>query len=420
MNKILRISYQNPSLIDELEKNQEQINKVYQNVLNRQIIEKKFLAWIDLPEKELENNKIEYLESLAKDLVGKDIKVLVVIGTGSAILPTKTIYENIYKIDKNKKNIELLFVGQSISAESLIEQLKYVENKRFAINVISKSGAPIEPALAFREFRKLLESKIGANNAKKLIFITSDSKKGVLHDLASENNYKFLNIPEEIVIRFAAFSNVTLFPLMCAGIDVKNYLKGALEANKNFKIFNFEQNYAYKYTALKYSLSKKINVELFEIINSKNSTILKWIIQLLVETRSKNGKGLFTSNTYNSQMNLKHKNVLKTIINFKNNQAQNLDNLEKEYSNKLPYLDGTKLHEVNWSLLRKKLITQENFLEEDDIRITIENINEFNFGFLFQMFFYIATMNGVLNGVNPFNQPGVDVYKNNIFKSFKE
>ncbi|MGV2393470.1 UNVERIFIED_CONTAM: hypothetical protein O8I53_11260 [Campylobacter lari] len=159
--------------------------------------------------------------------------------------------------------MELIFVGQNISSEYLVNTLKYVENKKFAINIVNKNGSTLEPSIAFREFRKLLETKIGSELAKKLIIVTTDAKRGILSDLAKNKSYEILALPENISVRFGAFSVATLFPILCAGADINSLLNGAKYAIKMFHTEDFYKNDIFLYSASRHYLAKTANIELF-------------------------------------------------------------------------------------------------------------------------------------------------------------
>ena len=223
-----------------------------------------FLGWKDLPNR-INLNEVKQIEESAAFLHKEKIEVLVVIGIGGSYLGAKAGLDFIYGPYPSKSDLKMrvIFAGESLSATDLAQKLKYVENKKFAINVISKSGTTLEPAIAFRMFKKLLEDKVGKHNAPKYIFATTDASKGSLFNLATHEGYQKFVIPDDIGGRFSVLTPVGLFPFACAGINIKKLLNGAKFATEEYSSGNLNDNDAYQYAVVRniFYKEKNLNVE---------------------------------------------------------------------------------------------------------------------------------------------------------------
>ncbi|MBZ4204119.1 glucose-6-phosphate isomerase [Mycoplasma tauri] len=407
---------------------QEKVNKIHENIMNKNVLEKDWLGWLDLPNKVF-NSEFDQMQEIAKMWKLQNIETLVVIGIGGSYLGAKAGYEFIFdKYSLKKPDIELVFAGTSLSSEELVKLLKYVENKKFAINVISKSGTTLEPSIAFREFRKLLESKVGVKHAQNLIVATTDAKKGVLYDLATQKGYKKLIIPDDVGGRFSVLTPVGLFPFICAGLNVKELVKGAQKANNEADVKNILENPAYLYATTRHILSKKYDVELMCTYEPKLSFLAEWWKQLFAESEGKDNKGLWpVCSTYTSdlhsigQMVQEGKPILfETILVVKEPIYDILFESEKEDIDKLNYLDGKSLHSVNLSAFKGTLEAHSKVGNIPNIVLEINKLDEFSLGYLFQFFERALTISAYLLDVNPFNQPGVEIYKASMFKLLKK
>ncbi|WP_406616820.1 glucose-6-phosphate isomerase [Mycoplasmopsis adleri] len=422
--KTLNLNINNAVDEKEVIKYQDKVWNIHKNIMNKTVAEKDWLGWIDLPNK-INSPEIAKMKEIAKAWKMQNIEVLVVIGIGGSYLGTKAGYEYIYgPYSLKKPDIELVFAGNSISSEQLISLLNYVQNKKFAINVISKSGTTLEPSIAFREFRKLLESKVGAELAKKLIVTTTDAKKGVLFELANVKGYEKFIIPDNVGGRFSTLSPVGLFPFVCAGIDIDKMLLGAKEANDDANIENILENNAYKYAVARHILNKKYHVEMLASYEPKMAYFAEWWKQLFAESEGKDGKGLLpTSAIFSTDLHSigqmiqdGNKILFETILLVKNPVADILLKKEKEDLDKLNYLDGQTLHEVNLSAYKGTLEAHVKTGNVPNIVIEFNKFDEYTLGYLFQFFERALAISAYLLGVNPFNQPGVEVYKANMFK----
>lgn len=406
---------------------QDKVKQIHDSIMNKTVAEKDWLGWLELPNKG-KSEEVKRMKKIAELWESKNIEVVVVIGIGGSYLGAKSGYEFMYgPYSINKPKMELVFAGNSISSESLVAALKYVENKKFAINVISKSGTTLEPSIAFREFRKLLEAKVGAAEAKNLIVATTDAKKGVLYSLATQKGYEKLIIPDDVGGRFSVLSPVGLFPFICAGIDIDQILKGAQEANKDANDLNLKTNDAYRYAVARHLLSKNYTMEMMISYEPKMQYFAEWWKQLFAESEGKDGKGLFpTSGIFSTDLHSLgqmiqdgNKVLFETILVLDKPKYDITFKADKEDLDKLVYLDKNKLHNVNMTAFTATLDAHMNTGKVPNIVMNFAKFDEYTLGYLFQFFERALAISAYLLGVNPFNQPGVEVYKANMFKILK-
>ncbi|VEU60793.1 Glucose-6-phosphate isomerase [Mycoplasmopsis bovigenitalium] len=413
----------------ELDKYQEKVSKIHNSIKAKTVAEKDWLGWMELPFK-LNNDEYQKMTNINQKWINMGIETVVVIGVGGSYLGALAGYEFIYGQYSIKKPImELVFSGYNVSSESLASQLKYVENKRFAINVISKSGKTLETAIAFREFRKLLEAKVGAVRAKDLIVATTDEKNGVLRELADKKGYETLVIPDDVGGRFSVLSPVGIFPFMCAGLNTDNILLGAQQAIKDNSSHLIKDNEAYQYAVTRHILSKQnYSLELFVSYEPKLRQIQEWWKQLYAESEGKNGRGIFPASTMFSTdlhslgqfIQEGSKILFETSLVLKNPNVDYFLTKDEENLDKINYLDGKSLHKVNWAVFEATLQAHNIDANIPNIVIEFEKFDEYNLGYIFQFFMISLTMSAYLLGVNPFNQPGVGVYKSNMSKILPE
>ena len=382
-----------------------------------------FLGWKDLPNN-YSKAEINRIEDEVKRLKRSGVTTLVVIGIGGSFAGAKAAIEMIQGEYFENNGIEVVFAGESISSTNLAQKLKYVQDKNFAINVISKSGTTTEPAIAFRLFKKMLESKVGKNNASKYIVATTDPENGALLQMAKENEYTIFYIPSNIGGRFSVLTPVGLFPMAFAGINISKVMKGASQANEIYSESKLKLNDAYRYAVARTMLYKKFPVELMVQYEPQMKAFSEWWKQLAGESEGKNHKGIFPSSAVFSTdlhslgqfIQDGSKVLFETIITvndptydvslFEDNK--NLDNLN--------YLSSKTVHEINTVAFKSTMEAHVNVGKVPNIHIQISKMDESTFGELVVFFERAVAMTAYLLGVNPFNQPGVEVYKQNMFK----
>ena len=386
-----------------------------------------WLGWKDQP-KNIHPWEIGDINQTAKRLTKQNIELLVVIGIGGAFLGSKAAIEMIQGEYPEKQKIEIMYVGESISSSNLQQKLIYAENKNFAINVISKYGKAIESGIAFRLFKKLLEDKIGIYNSRKFVFVTTDPTKGKLFQIAKEKRYKIFAIPSNIGERFSVLTPVGLFPMACAGINIEKIIESAKKANEIYKIANVNENIAYKYAVARMILNKSLNVELMVQYEPQMKAFNEWWKHLASESEGKNQRGLFPSSAIFStdlhslgQYLQDGKKILfETVMTVKEPNSNVSILLEEKNLDNLNYLANNDVHKINKIVFESVTEAHVKIAKIPNIHIEFDKMDESGFGELIMFFKRAITMTAYLLKVNPFNQPGVEVYKQNVFKNLNK
>ena len=385
---------------------------------------KEMVGWMFLPEN---YDKEEYsrIKSAAKK-IRKNSDVLIVIGIGGSYLGAKAVID-IFKssLNKKEKETEVIFAGNNMSTKYMNDIIEYVSNKDFSINVISKSGTTTEPGIAFRILREVLLSKYGIEGAKERIFVTTDAKNGGLKKIALEENFETFIIPDDIGGRYSVLSPVGLLPIEAAGINTEKILKGAENALNKYLEEEVLENDAYKYAVIRHILNSEYNKDIELMVSYEPSFLyfIEWLKQLFNESEGKDGKGIFTCGSINTTdlhsigQNIQEgkKNIFETVININDMKEEHiiLKAEEADYD-ELNYLDGKTLDYINKTAMEA---TMNAHLEGNvpNVFLTISKLNEENIGELIYFFEKACAMYCMLNKVNPFDQPGVEKYKKNMF-----
>lgn len=409
-------------------KYQERVNTLHEVIMKKTGKGNDFLGWTKLVEN-YDNQEFQEIKAKAKAWQDAGVEIVVSIGIGGSYLGIKAAYDFLYGTYAiNQPDIELLFAGNSISSNDLISKLKYVENKKFAINVISKSGTTLEPSIAFREFRKLLEKQLGEEEAQEFIVATTDKSRGVLFDLASKKGYTKFVIPDDVGGRFSVLTAVGLFPLACAGVNIDELMSAAAQAQKVYSTPNLTTNDAYKYAVARFIFSKKYNVETLVTYESNWSFLSEWWKQLFAESEGKDNKGIlpyslvYTTDLHSlGQMVQEGSPILfETILWLENPTINQTVSIDKNNDiDRLAYLDGNNIHNINKAAY---LATRKAHYEVAKIPNLVLNVKESStksLAWIFIFFEWALAMSAYLLEVNPFNQPGVEVYKTNMFKILK-
>ena len=380
-----------------------------------------FTGWVEYPTT-FDKVEFEEIKKHAK-YVRENFEVLVVCGIGGSYLGARAGLEAIKGL-RYKDSLEIIFMGQTLSSDYVHQVLAYLEDKKFAINVISKSGTTTETAIAFRLLKDLLEKKVGKVAASKAIFSTTDSSKGALRELSTKEGYVTFNLPGNIGGRYSVFTAVGLFPLACAGVDVDALMKGALEAQKVCKNPTIDANPAYKYAVIRdYFYNHNKSVELFACYEPKLTQLGEWLKQLFGESEGKDGKGLLPDSvTFSTDLHSLgqfvqegSKLLFETVIFVANPNEKVVIPHDKEDLDGLNYLEGKDLGFVNEKAFLGTLEAHTKTGGVPNVVIELDKLDAFNMGFLFYFFMKTCAMSAYLLDVNPFNQPGVEVYKKNMF-----
>ena len=380
-----------------------------------------FLGWVDWPN----NYDKEELERLIKDAkyVRENFDVLVVAGIGGSYLGARSALDALKGI-KGVDKPEIIFMGQTFSPNYTHQVLEYLKDKKFAINVISKSGTTTETSIAFRLLKSLLEEKVGKEEARKSIFAVTDKEKGALKTLCNQEGYSTYVLPGNIGGRYSVLTPVGLFPLAAAGVDVKAMLKGAQEAQKEFDNADLKTNMCYRYAVSRdYMYRHSHPVEMYVTYEPQMSQISEWLKQLFGESEGKEKKGLLpTSVTFSTDLHSLGQFVqdgspilFETILNVINPNDDVVIPSDKDDLDGLNYLAGKKLSYVNQMAYQGTLKAHEVDGGVPCNIITIEKMDAKTLGYLFYFFMRACAMSAYLLDINPFNQPGVEIYKKNMF-----
>lgn len=386
-----------------------------------------FLGWVDLPET---YDKDEFARiKKAAEKIKNDSEVLVVIGIGGSYLGAKaaieflshSFYNNLSK-DK-RKTPEIYFAGTNMSGVYLQHLIEVVGDRDFSVNVISKSGTTTEPAIAFRVFKKILEEKYGKEEAAKRIYATTDKAKGALKTLATAEGYETFVVPDNVGGRFSVLTAVGLLPIAAAGIDIDDLMAGAKDAMNDFTNKNMDENQALQYAAVRNILHRKgKDLELMVNYEPRVHYLAEWWKQLFGESEGKEGKGLYpTSADFSADLHSLGQYIqqgqrlfFETVVSIGKPEVEFVIESDKENLDGLNFIAGKTLDYVN------KKATDGVILAHVDgnvpnLGINIPEVTPYHLGYTFYFFEKACGVSGYLLGVNPFDQPGVEAYKKNMF-----
>ena len=380
-----------------------------------------YLGWVDWP---LNYNK-EEVARIKKDAqyVRDHFDILVVCGVGGSYLGARAALEALKGLNHEDK-LEIIFMGQTFSPNYIAQVLNYLKGKNFAINVISKSGTTTETSISFRLLKELLEKQIGKEASRKAIFATTDKEKGALKTLCNKEGYETYVLPRDIGGRFSVLTAVGLFPLACAGIDIQAMLDGALEARKEYDSTDLDKNICYRYAVSRdYFLKHQKSVELFVSYEPQMSQISEWLKQLFGESEGKNKRGLFPASvTFSTDLHSLGQFVqdgtpllFETILLVKKPKYNAIIPHDDEDLDGLNYLEGKDLAYVNQKAFEGTLAAHTEVGHVPCSVIEIDMLDAKTLGHLFYFFMRACAMSAYLLNINPFNQPGVEVYKKNMF-----
>ena len=407
------------SLIKEQEYSNKKNLKKFEQISNYLHSNAEWTAWVNYPQKALKN--LPKLEKLAND-VRKKADVLLVLGIGGSYLGA---YAGLTALNKKSKT-EVLFAGINFSYEEIEQKLSYCKDKEVYVNVISKSGTTTETMIAFEFVLNFLKKKYKENYTSHLI-ITTDKNKGYLRDFANENKIISLEVPDNIGGRYSVLTDVGLFPFLCGGLDVKSILAGAKKASIELAKTSAD-NIAYRYALSRYLLNtkNKKQIEILSTFYPKIQNIGAWCMQLFAESEGKNKKGLFVSSlNFSTDLHSIGQFIQEgSPILFETFLSVNKISKDKKITsvsekNPIKYLEGKTVEDVNIGA-EKGTIEAHASAKVPVLKITLDEINEENLGYLFYFFEYSCAISGKLLGVDPFNQPGVEAYKANMKKNLTQ
>ena len=384
----------------------------------------KFLGWMDLPEN-YDKEEFARIKAAAKK-IQNDCDAFIEIGIGGSYLGTKAIIEFLSAINYSEAKANtpsIYYAGCNISAAYLNELLSICEHKNVCINVISKSGTTTEPAVAFRILKAFLEKKYGVEEARKRIYVTTDRERGTLKSFATKQGYETFVIPDDIGGRFSVLTAVGLLPVAVAGVDIDSLMEGANAARVAYSNPDLYQNDAYKYAAIRNILYRKgKHLEILVGYEPFTTTLQEWWKQLYGESEGKDGKGIFPSSlifstalhSLGQYIQQGEKMLFETVLSVNDTKSSFTIPYDEENIDGLNFLAGRDINELKKTAMRA---TQLAHIDGDvpNVHIEIEERNAYCLGYLIYFFELACAMSGYLLGVNPFDQPGVEEYKNNMF-----
>lgn len=379
-----------------------------------------FLGWLDLPV-EYDKDEVAKIIAAAKR-IQKQSKVLLAIGIGGSYLGARAAIEMLKKYFNNP-GVEVIFVGNQISSTYAAELLEYLEGKDFSINVISKSGTTTEPAIAFRIFKEYMEGRYGKAEAKNRIYATTDKARGALKTLADAEGYETFVVPDDVGGRFSVLTPVGLLPIAAAGIDIQQMLDGATAAYHFYKEEDIEKNAALQYALVRNLLYRKgKKLEMLINYEPRLQYFAEWWKQLYGESEGKDGKGIWiTSASFSTDLHSLgqmiqegERTLFETVLNVVEPVRNITIASDKDNLDGLNFLAGKTMDYVNKMAMTGTMIAHVDG-GVPNLRVNIPNISAYSFGYLVYFFELACGVSAYTLGVNPFNQPGVEAYKKNMF-----
>ena len=412
----------------EIMKNKEKVENIHKDLHARASRMDDFVGWLDLPTN-YDKKEFKRILSAAKR-INKDSDILLVIGIGGSYLGARAVIEalssSFYNMQtlKQRKHTLVLFAGNNLSPNYINDLIEIIGDKDFSINVISKSGTTTEPAIAFRIFREILENKYGIDEARSRIYVTTDSEKGALKKLSEEEGYETFVIPDNVGGRFSVLTPVGLLPIAVAGIDIEKLMNGAKLAQDNYNDGELKYNECYQYAVIRNILyNQGKTIEVFANYEPKMHYMTEWLKQLFGESEGKEEEGIFPAgidlttdlHSMGQYMQQGLRNIFETVLCIESPKSNITINSDDDNLDGLNYLAGKNLDYVNKKAMEGTIEAHVSG-GVPNIIIKIEKLDEENLCGLIYFFELAFAMSGSILNVNPFNQPGVEEYKKNMFR----
>ena len=416
---MIRLNYDNVLTTIDFEKYRSKLEKINEGINQKKGAGNDYLGWADWP---LHYDKKEF--NLIKEtalMIRETFDTLVVTGIGGSYLGARAAIEAINGL-LPQKGPEIIFLGHTFSPTLTAQTLEYLKTKNFAINVISKSGTTTETSIAFRLLKQLLIEKVGEANANKAIFATTDAKTGALRKLATQNGYTTFTLPSDIGGRYSVLTAVGLLPLAVAGIDIDDLMAGALKARSE-SVDNLDHD-LYKYAVIRDTLYRQnYKSELYVVYEPQYAMFNEWLKQLYGESEGKEKKGLFpTSVTFSTDLHSLGQFIqdgspilFETTLFVENPNQDVVIPSEKENLDELNYLAGKNLAFVNKQAFKGTLAAHVEDGKVPNLVFEIATLDAHTLGYMFYFFMRSCAVSAYLLDINPFNQPGVEVYKKKMF-----
>ena len=387
-----------------------------------------FVGWLELPTN-YDKEEFKRIKKAAKK-IAKESDILVVIGIGGSYLGARAVIESLtstfYNLlpEKQRKFPQILYVGNNLSPNYINELIEYIGDKDFSVNVISKSGTTTEPAIAFRIFREILENKYGIDEARSRIYATTDKEKGALKTLSENEGYEQFVVPDNVGGRYSVLTAVGLLPIAVAGIEIDKLMEGARNAQERFDDPDLKYNECYQYAVIRNILYNKMNKTTEILVNyePKMHYFTEWWKQLYGESEGKDKKGIFpasvtlTADLHSMGQFIQDGSRLmfETVLSVEDPGAEIILEKEDVDLDGLNYLAGKSVDFINKSAMNGTILAHTDG-QVPNLMVKIPAQNEFYLGELFYFYEFACGVSGYILGVNPFNQPGVESYKKNMF-----
>lgn len=416
----------------EIMKYKQEVENIHKNLHERTTDDGDFVGWLELPTN-YDKEEFERIKEAAKR-INKDSDILVVIGIGGSYLGARAVIESLtstfanIQTSKQRKHPMILYVGNNLSPNYINELIEVIADNDFSVNVISKSGTTTEPAIAFRIFREMLENKYGIDEARSRIYVTTDKEKGALKQLSDEEGYETFVVPDNVGGRYSVLTAVGLLPIATAGIDIDKLMNGARVAQEKYADNDLKYNECYQYAVVRNLLYKDgKTTEILVNYEPKMHYFTEWWKQLFGESEGKDSKGIFpagvdfTTDLHSMGQYIQQgiRNLSETVISIEKPHSNILINSDDDNLDGLNYLAGKDLDYVNKKAMEGTIEAHVSGGVPNTV-ISIEKIDEQNIGELIYFFELACSMSGNILGVNPFNQPGVEEYKKNMFRLLKK
>ena len=383
-----------------------------------------FLGWLTLP---TDYDKEEFARiKKAAEKIKKDTDVFIVIGIGGSYLGARAAIELLtspFYNNLKKDTPDIYYVGNNISATYLNEILSVCEGRDVSVNIISKSGTTTEPALAFRVFRELLENKYGKEGARERIYATTDKAKGTLKELSDREGFETFVVPDDVGGRYSVLTAVGLLPIAVAGVDIDAIMEGAQQAQKELAVEDIEKNDCYKYAALRNILYRKGKaIEMLVSYDPSFAMMAEWFKQLFGESEGKDNKGIFPASViFSTDLHSMGqfiqdgtRNLFETVVNIKTPKKDLFIKPDPDNFDGLNFLSNQNMSVVNQKAFGGTVLAHTEG-GVPNIVLDVEKMDEKEFGYMVYFFEKACAISCYMMGVNPFNQPGVESYKKNMF-----
>lgn len=424
----LRFDYSNSSVLDhEIQGFEKMVEAAHEMLHNGSGLGNDYLGWVDLPAN-YDKDEFERVKTAAKKIQDK-CDVLVVIGIGGSYLGAKAAIEalsnSFYNLQGNdeRKGPQVIFAGHTISGTYLSQLVKFLEGKEICLNVISKSGTTTEPGISFRVLKKIVEEKYGKEEAKERIFATTDKARGALRELADSEGYETFIIPDDVGGRFSILTPVGLLPIAAAGIDIDKMMQGAVDGRVEYSNPSVKENACYQYAAVRNALyNRGKTTEILVDYEPAMFFVAEWWKQLYGESEGKDQKGIFPAAVHNSTdlhsmgqyVQDGRRDIFETVVVVEQPEDDVIIEEAEVNLDGLNYLAGKGFNFVNQKAYQGTLLAHLDG-GVPNLILNMSELDAYNFGKLIYFFEKACGISGYILGVNPFNQPGVEAYKKNMF-----